>query len=106
MNIVESNELPIYVNQENQAFLYFPDKKYYILRRGTLEEFKKHQCKIQDNELMYIQDLRKLAIKHEDDFHIIPTRIIEVDKSLTRLWNPQAGVKRGNLKEPVEDMLT
>ena len=89
MNIIESNEIPIYVNQKNQALLYLPDKeknrtffnffkkRYYFLRRGTLKHLEK--CDIQDNELMYIQDLKKLAIRHGENYYIIPTRIIKIE---------------------------
>ena len=85
MNIIESKEIPIYVNvNENYAFSYITNeylntKRKLIFRKGNLDYLKENPQLISqnENEILYLQDIKQLAIIYNEILYLLPTRIIE-----------------------------
>jgi hypothetical protein len=78
MIIREYEVIPVYITKDNKAFIKCGLKKYTIIfTRGNLDQIEKYFNKINNYEIVYLTDLKKLAIREDQYLNILPTKVIE-----------------------------
>ncbi len=70
--------IPVYITKDNKAVFICNTKRYRVyFTRGPSDQIEKYFDKINNFEIVYLTDLKKLAVKEDHYLNILPTKVIE-----------------------------